>query len=162
MTPQQKQARLKQLQKDPYLSDEEIEEVQRLVEELAIINNEPDKPEELVRTPKEAKLPTKPASVKKERRSLYSILKERFSEKPATFQEIEQLKLNAMRAELKARISKAKASGKQARADKLGQLLGTINGSSNSYRSREPRRRHNRTREDDKLSSANIRKAFWG
>ena len=156
MTPQEKKTRLKQLQKDPYLSDEEIEEIQQLIEELAITENNEAKPRE--ETTIAENKPTVIKEPKKQRRSLYSILKERLSEKPATIDEIRQLKLDAIRAELKARIAKAKAAKRKARGSTLGSLVAPP---TREPRYSEPRRRKNH-KEYDKLSSENIRKTFWG
>lgn len=49
----------------------------------------------------------------KKKRTVFEYLKERFGEKPATREEIEQLKLNHERAKLKAEIAEQKQKAKK-------------------------------------------------
>lgn len=102
MNIEDKQARLKELFREKFLSDDEQLEKNRLEEELQIIHNEETQP---------AKEPTK-VEVKKQKRSLAQVLIEKLKSKPepkATWDEINQLKLEYQKTELLQKIAKAKA-----------------------------------------------------
>ena len=56
------------------------------------------------------------------KRTLFEVLRSKFAEKPATAEEINQLKLNAERAELQAKIAEAK----KRKGSKLKTLFSTL------------------------------------
>ena len=58
----------------------------------------------------------------KKKRTLFEVLRAKFVEKPATPEEIRQLKLNAERAELQAKIAEAK----KRKGSKLKTLFSTL------------------------------------
>ena len=65
------------------------------------------------------KFPTKPAPETKRKRTLFEVIKNKIIEKPATKEEIEQLKLNKERAGLKADIATLKRKAKAAKPNPL-------------------------------------------
>lgn len=88
--------RLVELKKIQYPSDQEVEEKERLQEELGL-----EAHESRVEQPKQEE--PKPSMLKKILRIKPKV--------PVTKQELEQLELEAKKCELKARIHKAKAEG---------------------------------------------------
>ena len=100
MNPEQKQTRLKELSREKFLSDDEQAEKDMLTEELEIIHNEETQPI------------IEPVKVKREKRSIAQILIEKLKPKQeakATWDEIQQLKLEYAKARLIQGIAKAKA-----------------------------------------------------
>ena len=99
MSPENKQARLKELSNpDNILSDQEYAEKERLEEELDILQKEDSeqiKPEEKIVEPK------------RQKKSLLDIVLNKLKKKPATWDEIQQLKLERQKAILKRDISEA-------------------------------------------------------
>ena len=99
MSPENKQARLKELSNpDNILSDQEYAERERLKEELNIIQKEEKEQSEPVQQNQ---------PVKKTKRSLLDIVLEKIKKKPATWEEIQQLKLERQKAILKRDIAVA-------------------------------------------------------
>ena len=103
MSIEDKQKRLKELSRpSTILSDQEYEEKERLEEELSMIHQEETK------TFKENNIdvPEKSIVVPK-KRSILDIILEKIKKKPATWEEIQQLKLEKQRAVLKKDIAVA-------------------------------------------------------
>ena len=96
--------------------------------------------------------PTKPVKETKHKRTLFEVIKNRIIEKPATLEEIEQLKLNAVRARLKADIAKSKAVAKQSKPNPLSLFIAPA--------SKEPQHKKRHTkRETDQAEDLDLRKA---
>ena len=70
--------------------------------------------------------PDEPVPQKRRKRSLYEIIKEKRQGKPATQEEIEQLKLEVQKAQLKQQIAQAK-SKTPSKIDKLRQFATLLN-----------------------------------
>ena len=107
MTPEDKQSRLKELSKPGMiLSDQEYEEKERLEEELNILHQEETESfKETNVNLGNGKIISLPE--KKKKRSLLSIVLQKIKKKPATWDEIQQLKLEKQKAVLKRDISVA-------------------------------------------------------
>ena len=106
MNIEDKQERLKELRKIQFPSDQEVQEIEQLEEELNMIHQE----ETQVFKETNIDLGTGKGiiiPIKKRKRSLLEIILEKVKSKPATFEEIQQLKLDKQRAELKRDIAKA-------------------------------------------------------
>ena len=90
MTPEEKQARLKELSSDNIiLSDQEIEEKERLKDELSLIHKE--ETEQFTNT--NVSLGSGEAftiPIKKQKRSLLDIIIKKLKKKPVTFEQIER------------------------------------------------------------------------
>ena len=101
------QNRLRQLNAQKYLSDDEVGEKEQLLDELALLrssNRIPSKPQ-LIKIPHANR---EHSAVGKAMISGVKGIIEHFKEKPATLEEIQQLKLEAMKHRLKADIAKSK------------------------------------------------------
>ena len=106
MSIESKQQRLKELSKpNLILSDQEYEEKERLEDELNMIHAEE------TQTFKETNIPLGEGKVNivpiKKKRSLLDIVLQKIKKKPATWDEIQQLKLERTKAILKRDISEA-------------------------------------------------------
>ena len=168
------QNRLRELNREKYPSDEEIEEKERLIEELALQRNGARKPQEsskLVKIPeiKVIKQKREHTVIGKAISSGLKAIVEHFKEKPVTMEEIDELKKQAVKFRLKADIAKSKATIRKSKGNPLGNISGTT-------KSRKPRS----SKEDDissilrgavssrqpKLwsnsSGRDIRKSFYG
>ena len=141
--------RLKKLNSIPYKTDQEIEESERLTEELSLTITDMDLKQPL---PPKLAVPFVPAPPpvpeKRRKRSILEILIEKYREKPATHDEIMQLKLNAQRAELKARIATAKNRTPN-RLQKVLSNLSALNSESSKPR-RSPRKKNRPTYDDSR------------
>ena len=107
MSPEEKQERLKELSKpNNILSDQEIEEKEKLEEELRLIHQE--ETEHFTETNiklgkgKDVTIPSK-----KQKKSLFDIIRNKLKKTPATWEEIQQLRLEKEKAVLKKDIAKA-------------------------------------------------------
>lgn len=90
----ERQDRLQYLRKQRFLSDQEHEELEKLEDDFKL---EEDESKEF--NPR----------IKKEKRTIASILIEKFKSKPATKEQIEQLKLEVEMATLKRKLAEEKA-----------------------------------------------------
>ena len=108
MSPEDKQARLKELSnQNIILSDQEYEEKARLEDELNLLHKEETESFQETNvnlgTGKGFTIP-----IKKQKKSLLDIIKDKLKKKPITFEEIERLKNERTVAYLKRDIAKAK------------------------------------------------------
>ena len=113
-----KEKRLKELTLQRFLSDDEIEEMQQLREELQIIRQESKEPKKIKVEIKE--------QPKKQKRSILDIILQKVREKPITYDELNNLKNKAIKEELKARIEKAKAVQRKAKRDRFKGISSNI------------------------------------
>lgn len=147
MNLEQKQERLKELSREKFLSDDENKEKDCLAEELEIIHNEETEP--IVEPVK--------VEVKKEKRSIAQILIEKLKPKPeakATWDEIQQLKLEYTKAKLVQGIAKAKADTPQKKTG-FAKLMTAMSSTSGS----EPKsKRKSKKSKSSNLDDFDIRK----
>lgn len=122
--------RLKQLNNQKYLSDEELEEKMRLEEELELNHNDVcTNPQHAhgntswIKNSKITELPTKKA-----KRSILGIIIEHFKEKPVTQEEIDELKKKAVKYRLKADIAKSKGQISEIKSKQFDKLMGGLVG----------------------------------
>ena len=122
MTIEQTKSRLKELRKIKRPSDQELEEILALEKHLTSLQNTKTKPEQ-----------------KREKRTILQVILERLKEKPATEEEIKQLKLEAEKYKLKADIAKSKAEIKKSKGNNfsLGGSTSQRSGANESYSSQE-------------------------
>ena len=108
MSLEEKLSRIRKISQIQFPSDQELEEKARLEDEVDLIYKEETNTKPFKET--EVKLGEGKAFVittKKQKKSLLSILIVKLKKKPATWEEIQQLKLEKIRAELKRDISVA-------------------------------------------------------
>lgn len=140
--------RVKELKKERFLSDEEIAEIEKLQEEIELEKNPKPraKPNPYHEEPEESrqkrtifefaadKIREKrglPRSERKPKKGLGSLVWEKIKGKPVTIEEIEQLKLKAVKARLQADIAKNKAVRDKARGESLNNIFGSGRDSGN-------------------------------
>lgn len=114
MNTEDKKARLRYLNKQKALSDDEYDERERLIEELNLIE---DLPHRLVKISKHES---------KKKRSILEIIIDHFKEKDVTPQELEQLKLKALKWRLKGDIADSKAKISKQKSEQFEKLLGGL------------------------------------
>ena len=119
MNQEEKEDKLKQLKKIDYPSDQELEEIEKLEEEINIIQQE-------------SRPPVKEIDVnpKKQRKTIFQYVYERMKTKPATYNEIQQLKLERHKAILIRDIKIAK-SQTPSRLGKSLKLLSSLSDNTN-------------------------------
>lgn len=97
-----KMSRLRKLSQIQYPSDQDIEDMEILQEEIRLFYKDSELNQVVEPKP----------IIKKQKRSLLEIILNKIKTKPATWDEIQQLKLDKTRAELKRDIAKAKYEAK--------------------------------------------------
>ena len=165
-------ARLRELNSQKYLSDDEVEEKDRLIEELAILRNGARKPEQ---KPQLVKIDTKTNQNQQREHTVigkaiskgFKLLAEHFKEKPVTMEEIEELKKQAVKYRLKADVEKSKASIRKSKENRFGSFSGPTQRTSsksnrnNNYEDKVERILRGAVR-PSKTHGTDIRKAFYG
>ena len=90
-------------------TNEEISEINKLEEDIRLGQVNPDGPEEKIKQEQQVKLLEEKTKPKKERKTIIRYLLEKYKKKPATWDEIQQLKLERAKAYLQRDIKLAKA-----------------------------------------------------
>ena len=106
MSLESKQSRLKELSNpNNFLSDEEHEEKEKLEEELNMIHQEETR--EVIPSSPSVGQTTETTELKKQKKSLLDIVLNKLKKKPATWDEIQQLRLERLKAIYKRDIAVA-------------------------------------------------------
>ena len=103
MSLENKLSELRKLSQLPFKSDQEIERIEQLEEEIRLLYHDL----ELHNIVTEETYKKEPI-VKRQKKSILDLIIQKIKPKPVTFDEIQQLKLEKQRAELKRDIAKAK------------------------------------------------------
>lgn len=118
------QLRLRQLNAIKFPSDEEIEEKEQILENIAILRNQTRKPKEienkLVNVVMEQKSKREHSVVGKAMIKGFKAVVEHFKEKPVTLEELQALKLKAIKERYKADIAKSKKVQRDSKGDMFG------------------------------------------
>lgn len=135
MSLEDKKKRFDELDNKRYLTEEEIIEKDNLKADLGIItesgNDYIENPENIITNLKAMEI--KP----KRKRTLYEVLREKFKEKPATYEEIHQLKLDAIRARLQADIAKSKAKKREYKKARIDSILSMVTAKSSETKKKK-------------------------
>lgn len=125
MNIQEKIKQLERLDKIPYPSDQEIDERIKIKEEIDIMMNE-NKPEITI----QETVQTKPVELKKQKRTLYEVIqdyrKRKKEEHKATWDEIQQLKLEAIKERLKKDIAVSKSKQREMKRERMNSILNMV------------------------------------
>lgn len=120
------QARLRELNSQKFLNDDEVDEKEELLNTLAMIRGEQRKQDQKDKKPTESNNNT----VKREHTVVGKAIAkgvkavvEHFKEKPVTYEELQALKMKAMKERLKADITKSK----KVQRDSKGDIFGSSN-----------------------------------
>lgn len=170
------QNRLRELNSQKFLSDDETEEKEQILEEIAILRKNQREPKKIENKLVKVVLPQKQQRehtvIGKALSNGLKAIVEHFKEKPVTLEELQQLKLQSVKYKLKADIAKSKATIRKSKGD-----IFNIAGSGpkkRSYTRSSPSIEENvgnmlrgatRTRNPNlwsKSSSNDIRKTFYG
>lgn len=152
----EKQERINQLRKENYLSDQEDLELNQLLEELRLTRKD--------NTTQPQQQPTQNPGVnkpKKQKRSLLQILLEKREKVPATFKEIEQLRLEKQKATLQRDIAKAQHEIKELKPSLWRSLTST------PRQTRQSKKKASRKNNPDfwagtRKQDIDVKKLFWG
>ena len=116
----EKQERLNYLNRQKALSDDEFEEKLQLEEDLRLLTEK-----EQFSNPKLEKMSTEPKQEKKSiGQVLFKFIKEKLKEKPVTPEELQELKMQAVKYRLKADIANSKEKIRDHKSKQFEKLLG--------------------------------------
>ena len=169
MSIEQKQERLKQLRREQFPSDQDLEEIMQLEDELNIIHKEETQfteTEVSLGNGKVSIVPLKPKLEKREvkkKKTIFQWINEKIKEKPVTQEEIDELKKRVIKWRLKADIEKSKASIRKSKSSGGGlkDLFGPTQSNRKEFKSSDVFGSLDYRHEDSK-SKINLRRKTLG
>jgi len=148
--------RIKELDRVTYPTHEQIEERLKLDEEIEIelrdngIKLDQYKNQEDEQTQKAYYDQIKKEEPKKKKQTIFEkFIKPRLQGKKATWDDIQQLKLEAMKAKLEMHIAEAKARKRQLKTDRLNSILSMVTGGRNESSTKKKKKLDNGSSRDD-------------